>query len=196
MKLNHQSKQELRKSLKFARSRVVKKADKDNYILNTFVNSSLYRDSKQILMYMALDDEINVDALLDLSRINGKSIAVPYCVDNDGNMDFYYINSLDDLVEGSFGVREPNIKICKKVSDYNDSVILVPAIAFDKRGFRLGYGKGYYDRFLSNYPFISVGLCYNSLIQKELPINEYDQSVDYIITDTSIIDVRKGENDG
>lgn len=196
MKLNHQSKAELRKSLKFARSKVVKKADKDSSIIKTFINSPLYKDSKQILMYMALDDEVNIDGLIELSRINGKNIAVPYCTDNDGEMEFYYINTLDDLVVGKFGVREPNIKVCKKMTDYKDSVILVPAIAFDTNGYRLGYGKGYYDRFLAKYPFISVGLCYNSLIVDKLPINEYDKSVDYIITDARFLSVRNGGTNG
>lgn len=196
MRLNHQSKQELRKSLKFARSRVVKKADKDSAIIKSFINSNLYKDSKQILMYMALDDEINLDSLIDLARFNGKSVAVPYCIDDNGEMEFYYINNLNDLSVGKFGVREPKIDICKKMTDYSDSVILVPAISYDVKGYRLGYGKGYYDRFLAKYPFNSVGLCYNSLVVDELPTNEYDKSVDYIITDTRFISVRNGGNNG
>lgn len=196
MKLSHLSKQELRKSLKFARSRIVKKSDKDSAIIKTLIDSSLYKESKQILLYMALDDEVNIDSLVDLARINGKSVAVPFCTNSDGHMEFYYINTLNDLKVGNFGVREPKIDICKKMTDYSNSIIIVPAIAFDTKGYRLGYGKGYYDRFLTKYPLISIGLCYNSLVVDELPTDEYDKSVDYIITDTRFLNIRNGENNG
>jgi 5-formyltetrahydrofolate cyclo-ligase len=107
-------------------------------------------------------------------------------------MDFYYINSMSDLVEGHFGVREPNTATCTKVTDFKDSVCIVPAISYDKLGYRLGYGKGYYDRFLKKFTIISVGMCYNELITDRLPIGEYDVPVDYIITQDGVFSVRNG----
>ncbi|MDE6768031.1 MAG: 5-formyltetrahydrofolate cyclo-ligase, partial [Eubacterium sp.] len=104
-------------------------------------------------------------------------------------MKFYYINSLKDIKTGFFGVREPDTDICCEVADFNDSICIVPAIAYDKKGYRLGYGKGYYDRFLENFSFISVGLCYNELIMDVLPIGEYDIPVDYIITQDGILTI-------
>lgn len=192
MKSELQSKAELRKNLLFARKRIVKKSSKDNAILNTLITMKEYKEAKQVLLYMALDDEISVDALIDLARINGKSIAAPYCVDSNGNMEFYYINTFDDLKIGSFGVREPDIEKCKRVTDYKNSIIIVPGIAFDTNGYRLGYGKGYYDRFLQNHSLISIGLCYNSFVKNQLPIDKYDKSVDYIITESRLIDVKNG----
>lgn len=196
MKLENLSKQELRKKLLFVRKTVLKRADKNSSIFASLINMPQFVEAKQVLMYMALDDEVNVDALLDLIKYNEKSIAVPYCIDKEGNMDFYYINSTDDLVLGSYGIREPDITKCKKVCDFDDSLILVPAIAFDSNGFRLGYGKGYYDRFLQKHSITSVGLCYNSLVLNKLPIDEYDQSVDYIVTENRIISVKNGGQNG
>lgn len=192
MKLGLQSKAELRKTLLFARKRIVKKASKDIDIASKLIETDEFKNASQILLYMALDDEINIDALVDFARIKGKSVAVPYCVNNNGDMEFYYINTLDDLVVGSFGVREPNIDICKKVTDFDKSIIIVPGIAFDTNGYRLGYGKGYYDRFLQNHTLISFGLCYNSLVLNQLPIDDFDKSVDYIITETRLIDAKNG----
>lgn len=192
-----QSKANLRKQLMFARKTIVKRADKNSEIFKNLTDMPEYKNAKQILMYMALDNEVNIDSLVDYSIMNGKSVAVPYCINADGSMEFYYINNTENLISGSFGIREPDISVCKKVTDFSDSIVIVPAIAFDTNGYRLGYGKGYYDRFLKNYSFISVGLCYNSLIQKSLPINEYDQKVDYIVTDTRIIRVDNGgQNNG
>ncbi len=104
-------------------------------------------------------------------------------------MDFYLINSLDDLKEGTFGVREPDTSKCKKLTDYSNSLIIVPGICFDESGCRIGYGKGYYDIFLKKYPFISVGLCYNSFVLEELPANEHDENVNIIVTDKRIIKI-------
>lgn len=196
MILKIQSKAELRRNLLFARKRVVKRNEKDDSIISRLIEMDEFKSANLIMLYMALDGEINVDSLVDYAHLKGKDVAVPYCVDNNGNMEFYYINNLDELKIGSFGVREPNIDLAKKVTCYDNSVIIVPAIAFDELGYRLGYGKGYYDRFLQNYPFISIGLCYNSFVQKQLPINEYDMRVDYIITDTRLIDIKNGGNNG
>ena len=102
-------------------------------------------------------------------------------------MEFYYINAMNDLKSGFFGVREPDINKCEKITDFSDSICIVPAIAYDKSGYRLGYGKGYYDRFLKNNTLISVGVCYNELIEENLPRDEYDIPVNYIITQSGLI---------
>lgn len=192
MKLENQSKAEIRKQLLFTRKHIVKKYEKDRQIVSTLIELDEFKSCKLILAYMALDDEVNIDSMIEYAVLSHKSIAVPFCVDKNGTMDFYYINSLDDLVLGSFGIREPDVQKCKKVTDFSDSILLVPAISFDTNGYRLGYGKGYYDRFMQNYSHKSIGLCYNSLIRNELPINKYDESVDYIITDTKIYSINNG----
>ena len=102
-------------------------------------------------------------------------------------MKYYYINSFNDMVSGSFGIREPDTEKCVEVTDFSASLCVVPAIAFDKRKYRLGYGKGYYDRFLKNYAYKSVGVCYNNLVVDELPADEYDIPVDIIITQDSVL---------
>lgn len=182
-----QIKKELRKELKAKRKNIEKKAQSDEFIRENLICSDLYLEAKQVLFYAALDDEINIDECIIDALMLGKKAALPVCTDEDGNMDFYYINSMDDLKSGFFGVREPDINKCKKVTDFSVSICVVPAIAYDKSGYRLGYGKGYYDRFLKNNSLISVGLCYNELIEDNLPVDEYDISVNYIITQNGLI---------
>lgn len=177
-----QIKKELRIKLKQKRKNISDKALQDKMICDNLLACSAYIDAKAVLFYAALDDEINIDKCIENAFLNGKRVALPVCLDSGGNMKFYYINSLDDLSVGHFGVREPDINECNEVLDFTDSVCIVPAIAYDKNGYRLGYGKGYYDRFLQNYAFASIGLCYNELITDNLPIGEYDVPVNYIIT--------------
>lgn len=181
-------KNELRKELLLKRRKLHSKY-LDESVANILIKTDIFKNAKTILLYASLDDEISTDFLIECALNCEKRVALPVCIDKNGNMDFYYINSFDDLVTGHFSVREPDINKCGIVTDYSNSICIVPAISYDERGYRLGYGKGYYDRFLQKYTSISVGLCYNELVKKELPINSFDIPVDYIVTQSRIISV-------
>lgn len=86
-------------------------------------------------------------------------------------------------------MREPDPGLCAKASYFSGAVCVVPGLSFDRRGFRLGYGKGYYDRFLEKFTIITVGLCYNELLSGALPADAYDVPVDYIALQDSFIKV-------
>lgn len=178
-----QDKKALRKYIKVERTKIENKTLLDSKICMNFLSSSLYNDAKTVLTYCSLPDEINTDIIIKTALRDGKKVAVPYCIDDAGNMTFYYINSFDDLHIGSFGVREPNTDKCKEVSDFDGALIVLPGLCFDENNYRLGYGKGYYDRFLEKYSLISVGLCYNSLIVKKVPTDIYDKKADFVITE-------------
>ena len=147
-----------------------------------------------VLCYISLDDEICTDEIVSALLGLGKRVGAPYCVDNNGNMDFYYITDFDDLKIQSFGVREPVIEKCKKVTSFDNTIIILPGLCFDSNGNRLGYGKGYYDRFLQIHSLISVGLCYNSLIVKNVPTDTYDKKVDLIVSENGVVNVNGGKN--
>lgn len=182
-------KAQLRKELKAKRKSIADKSEKDRKISDNLIAFEPYKKAETVLFYAALDDEINVDYCIEQALTDGKKVALPVCTDKNGNMKFYYINSFSDIKTGFFGVREPDADICKEVEDFSSSICIVPAIAYDKRGFRLGYGKGYYDRFLKNYTSHSIGLCYNELIEDKLPIGEYDIPVGYIICENGVLSV-------
>ena len=106
-----------------------------------------------------------------------KKIAVPKI--NSDEMDFYYIESLKDLSQGSFNILEPTTN--NKVTNFNNSICIVPGLCFDKENYRLGYAKGYYDKFLSNKNIYTIGLSYKETIIKKLPIDKYDIKLDKVI---------------
>ena len=182
-----QIKNELRRFYRDKRKTLTDKTIKDELICECFLNSQLYKDSQTLLCYAALKDEINTDRIIEKALEDGKRVALPRCSDLNGNMDFYYIKSLSDLAVGAFGIREPDPDICEKVRSFADCVCLVPALVFDESGYRLGYGKGFYDRFIKKFIFISVGLCYNEFLKDTLPVEEHDEAVDYIATESKII---------
>lgn len=179
----------LRKELKVLRKNISVKSETDRKICKNLIDFEPYRNADTILFYAALEDEINIDRCIEHALSNGKKVALPVCIDNRGNMEYYYINSLSDIKTGFYGVREPDTVMCSRVKDFSNSLCVVPGIAYDKKGYRLGYGKGYYDRFLKKFTFISVGLCYNELVMETLPTGEYDVPVDYIITQNGIINI-------
>ena len=186
-----QIKNELRKNFKELRKNLKDKENKDFKICKSFLNSVLYKNSNQLLCYSAVNGEICTDIIIEKALKDNKKVALPVCEDSNGNMNFYYISSFDDVVVGAFGIKEPNILKCKKVENFDNAVCIVPALTYDYYGYRLGYGKGYYDRFFEKTPLISAGLCYNDFLSSKLPHDIYDKKVTYIYTEDRIIDIER-----
>jgi 5-formyltetrahydrofolate cyclo-ligase len=105
-------------------------------------------------------------------------------------MDYYYINSFDDLEKGAYGLMEPDINKCQKVTDLNKGICLVPGLVYDREGYRLGFGKGYYDRFLINFHGITIGICYSRCVEQSLPRGFYDKPIDLVVTEKYTVDTR------
>ena len=184
----------LRSYIKIKRKSVENKAEKDSLVAQNLLSLDEIKKADTVLCYISIDDEICTDEIVRVLLDSGKSVGAPYCVDNNGNMDFYYITDFEDLRIQSFGVREPVIEKCKKVTSFDNTIIILPGLCFDSNGNRLGYGKGYYDRFLQIHSLISVGLCYNSLIVKKVPTDMYDKKADIIVTENDIIRINGGKN--
>ena len=120
------------------------------------------------------------------SRADGKSFAYPRVT--EGRLDLYRVDSMYDLLPGAFGVREPSADSAHAVSPDTLDLILVPAVAFTNRGARLGRGGGFYDRLLASLPAhtCKIGVCFDSQILPDLPIEPHDQHVDFIATESGL----------
>lgn len=169
-----------------------KKSVLDRKIKNKLTNLWAVREAEAVLCYVSTDIEVDTRDFINFLLKSGKPVAVPRCEKIKTNMDFYFINSLDELSSGSFGVDEPNASEKTKVTKTDNTVCIVPAFMFDKSGYRLGYGKGYYDRYLSRYKGTAIGVCYSENVRDELFHGKYDRTVDMIITEKNIIgDINK-----
>lgn len=189
-------KSELRKEYKIIRKNVQNKVEKDKLINKYLLNFELFDKCNQVLFYAALDDEVNLDLSVKKSLEKEKKVALPVCIDNRGKMQYYYIRSFDDIEVGAFGVREPKVDFCKPLDSFSNAICIVPAIAFDKSGYRLGYGKGYYDRFLSKFNGISIGVSYDECIVQNICADSFDIPVDYIITQSGVLSIKQGGKNG
>ncbi len=159
----------------------------DRKIKNRLLNLWALREANAVLCYVSTPIEVDTRELISELLKIGKKVAVPRCEGEKSEMNFYYINSLDELSEGSFGVLEPNPQKSVMVGKTEGSICIVPAFMFDKNGYRLGYGKGYYDRYLSRYEGATIGICYSENLQTELFHGKYDRAVDLVVTDREII---------
>lgn len=161
----------------------------DLKIEEKFLNSDQYKRARVILTYVSTELEVDTRALIDAALADKKTVAVPRCNPSGCTMDFYEIRSLSDLKKGYFGILEPT-KSCKRLEKYGKAVCVVPGMTFDRAGNRIGYGKGYYDRFLAEFRGTSVGFCYSMNTVEELPTGEFDKSVDFVLTDRYTIEAR------
>ena len=108
-------------------------------------------------------------------------------------MDFYYINSLDDVEIGAFGILEPKESLPKyDLEETRPSIMIIPALSYDKFGYRLGYGRGFYDRYVNRFMGIKAGVCYRAFLKNTpLPRGRFDMAVDYVVTEKGVKLVEK-----
>ena len=166
------------KYLKIRRNiNLVDKAKYDQEIFEKIIKLKEYTNSKLILTYVSLKDEVDTLKLIEYSICNGKKVAVPKCIGSE--MKFYLINSISDLKKGCFGILEPINN--NEAKDLENSVCIIPGICFDKNENRIGYGGGYYDKFLNSYKGTKVGITYKKCICSKINIDKYDIRVDKVI---------------
>ena len=158
------------------------KADYDRRICEALMNMVSFRYSETILMYAPLEGEIDIMPIAVKALSLGKRVAFPRCVEEPRNLDFKYISSVDELRSGSYSIAEPPEEL-ESVKDYSRSICIIPGIVFDKEGYRVGYGKGYYDRFLSVYDGTKFGLAYSECILDEVPRGRFDRHVDILVSE-------------
>lgn len=180
-------KNELRKEYKKIRNDIKNKVKLSFQISDNLFNSEIYNNCESVFCYASFGSEADTTDIVLNSLARNKTVALPVCTDKNGNMDFYKINSFSDLIEGTYGILEPNTNISEKIEPNNKTLLIVPAVVFDKKGYRIGYGKGYYDRYLKKFNGISVGLCYNRCIIAEVPTDKFDEKVDFIVCENFLI---------
>lgn len=146
-----------------------------------------YAAARLLLCYVSVRSEPDTAGLIEAALRSGKVVAVPRCGPAGNSMAFYRIFSLDNLRPGSFGIPQPEPGPEGPV-DPRGGLCIVPGLRFDARGARLGYGKGYYDRFLSGFDGVSAGICYDRLFAEEpLPREEHDVASDFVVTERRIV---------
>ncbi len=164
------------------------KAEMDERIFELFKSLVSYRYSDTVLAYYSKPTEVSTQKIIADALSKGKRVALPICFEQNSKMEYRYIESLHDLEEGLYGIPAPkaDCELFEKQSQSRSVVAVVPALAFDEKGYRLGYGKGYYDRYMCTLDCCKVGLAYSTFVKDSLPVGKFDMRVDLLVSEKGV----------
>ncbi len=141
-----------------------------------------------LMVYLSFGSEVLTDDLICWGWGEGKRIVVPFCPPEGREMMACRIDGFAELEKGRYGIRAPMAGRLRPVPSREIGVVLVPAVAFDRRGYRVGYGGGYYDRFLPAAPQAAkIGAAFACQIMEQIPVERYDVTMDCIVTEEEIL---------
>lgn len=160
----------------------------DDRITQKLLATSEYAEATTVLTYVSVSSEVSTRMFIECALRDGKTVAVPRCLPGHC-LEFVAITSLDQLIAAPFGLLEPPKELPALTEEQmNASICIVPALLVDIKGYRLGYGAGFYDRFLSTYPGKKICLAYQqSLSRTTLPHTAFDVAVDVVITESEVL---------
>ncbi|MBE6587519.1 MAG: 5-formyltetrahydrofolate cyclo-ligase [Ruminococcaceae bacterium] len=173
----------LRKKYKTLRDSLVERAEYSRRICERCGSLAEFLDARTVLLYFPKGSEVDLSSLARIALESGKTVGFPRCVDRE-NMVFHKVVDLSELESGYYGIMESpaSAPLCET----RGSIVFVPALSFDSFGYRLGYGGGYYDRFLSEFSGTAVGVTYEACLAESLPREVHDKKTDYIITESQV----------
>ncbi len=156
-------------------------------ITSEFLKTDIYLKAKTIFIFVSYGSEIGTVELINKALNDGKIVAVPYMTGKPHEMVFIEIKSIEELKPNKIGILEPEYKAENIIKSDKNTVIIVPGLAFDKDFYRIGYGGGYYDKYIDeNEYMLTVGACFEEQITDVVPRDEMDRTIDIIVTDKRI----------
>lgn len=160
----------------------------DDRITQKLLATSEYAEATTVLTYVSVSSEVSTRMIIESALRDGKTVAVPRCLPGHC-LEFVAIASLDQLVPAPFNLLEPSKDLSALTEGHmDDSICIVPALLVDTKGYRLGYGAGFYDRFLSTYSGKKICLAYQQNLSKtELPHTAFDVPIDMVITESGVL---------
>jgi len=159
-------------------------------ILQHFLESPFFSKARTIFLYASFGSEVETFELIGKAILRGKLIALPRTHLREKKLSFHRLYTLGELVPGPYGILEPpgtNLEIPLERAD----LVIVPGVAFDRRGYRLGYGGGFYDRLLSKTRVLKIALAFALQVLPKIPTKAHDIRVDYIFTEREVIFCQK-----
>ncbi len=192
--MKSQEKKLLRNEILLIRDSLEKevKGNMDYEIYNRLINSDLYIKAENIFIYISFGEEIETKSIINKALKDGKKVYIPKIYKEDKSMKAVRLKSINELKENSMGILEP-IDDSDYINKEKIDIIIVPGVVFDLQGNRIGYGGGYYDRYLEDIKEIKnkVVLAYDLQIVDFIDAETHDIKFDYIITNTRFSKIYK-----
>lgn len=180
------TKKEIREKNKSARLQICQAAaeEKSSAAAKAFLASEMYKKAQRIMLYMPIGNEMNTADIIKAVFADGKEAVFPVTEKDSGIITPYYAAADTVFKKGSFSVEEPQGTAAADISKLD--IVLVPGIAFDKNGARIGFGKGCYDMFFKGLDTIKVGVCYDFQLRDKIPAEEHDIKMDFLLTESGL----------
>ena len=149
----------------------------------------IFRQAKTIHIFISKTDEPDTVPIIECAWESGKTVAVPCVVPDSFELFHSQLKSFEDLSSGALGVLEPSPEGRIAMNPESFDLVIIPGVAFDRQGGRLGYGKGYYDRFLEQTTAFRLALAFNFQVFEKVPTEKHDVPMNGILTESGIIEV-------
>lgn len=168
------------------------KEEWDKKIFSKLMNSEDYKNADVIFVFVSFRSEVDTHRIIVQALKDSKTICVPKINVKEKEMEIFKIENLEELKLGYYGILEPR-EDCQKVDCNYIDLILMPGAAFDNQGGRVGYGGGFYDRFLKrmNKKVKRIALAYEFQVLDKVPVEEFDVRIDGIITNEKYVEIHK-----
>ncbi len=188
-------KKNLRKEILTKRAELVKygKFSLSKKVIENLVNTEYYKDAKNIMTFISFGSEIDTHQFIKEAIEEGKNIFVPVTFHESREMKPSLLKSFDELENGYFNILTPKEEFIRYIDPLEIDLVIVPGAVFDRRGYRIGYGGGFYDRFLSSKirkDTSKIAIAFELQIVDNVPTEDYDIPVDFIVTENEIIDCK------
>lgn len=175
-------KKELRKKYTKARAGVEDKEGKDKLIRKNLRELDIYKKAKSVFVFISYKSEVDTRGIIEDILADGKKLLVPLVKGSE--MIAVEVKGIDDLEPNKMGILEP--KSGKEVTDVD--LTITPGLAFDKKGYRLGYGGGYYDKFFAKVDTVRMGIGYSDQYVESIVHEDYDEALEYLLTEEGLIE--------
>lgn len=160
-------------------------------IKTKLLQSKEWHEATTIGITISSNREIDTTPIIEAGWKEGKRIVVPKCFPDQKELKFYKITSFQEVEDSFYSLKEPIISVTPFVEKEQIDLLIVPGLIFDKSGFRIGFGGGYYDRYLNDYHKATVALAFDFQLVDEIPKEAHDIPIRRIVTNTSKDDVQK-----
>lgn len=183
-------KKEIREQAHAARRSQENKDQISEQIMDRFMSLPAYEAAEAVMFYIDVRAEVRTRQALPAALASGKKIVIPYCV--DGELELFHLESMDELETGMYKILEPRADLrdlkSKRVDVAELDVIMVPGVAFDRRGGRTGHGKGYYDKLLQHARLETplVAVAFDCQLFEAIPTDDHDIYMDFLVTESTV----------
>ena len=190
------NKSEIRQQAHAARRALTNRDEFSARILDRVFALPEYARAATVMFYLDVRAEVRTRPALPAALASGKTLVVPWCNDH-GELELFHLESMDELEPGSYGILEPRAELRnrrqKQITPEQLDLILVPGVAFDRRGGRVGHGKGYFDKLLRHARADArlVGLAFECQLFPEVPMQEHDLFMDRVVTEAAVFAGRR-----